>query len=62
MQDQAAQEFVANQAVFGKTLLLGLSLHSYQSSSSGEPIYQVCDAVGLVFDTLYPSRLDRFFA
>ncbi|MBX9431960.1 hypothetical protein ACI2VH_16530 [Ralstonia nicotianae] len=61
MQDQAAKELLAQQAALGRTIRPGLSLHSYVSQVSGETIYQVCDADGVVFDTIYPSRLERFF-
>ncbi|MHA6879182.1 hypothetical protein [Ralstonia pseudosolanacearum] len=62
MQDQAAHEFLAHQAGRGKAIQQGLSLHSYQSQFSGETVYQVCDAVCVVVDTIHPSRLERFFA
>ena len=61
MNDHAAKQFINEQAAAGQTIKAGMSLHSYVSQSSGETIYQVCDAVGLVFDTIIPNRLVRFF-
>ncbi|MHA6846396.1 hypothetical protein [Ralstonia syzygii] len=61
MQDQVAKGLLAQHAAQGRTIRPGLSLHSYVSPFSGETIYQVCDAVGVVLDTIYPSRLERFF-
>lgn len=27
----------------------------------GETIYTVCDAIGVIFSTIYPSHLERFY-
>lgn len=61
MNDQSAKQYIQEQASAGQTIKAGLSLHSYVSQFSGETVYQVCDSIGLVFDTIFTSRLERFF-
>lgn len=61
MIDQSAKQFVREQASRGLILKAGLSLHSYVSQFSGETIYQVCDAIGEIAGSIFPSRLERFF-
>jgi hypothetical protein len=39
----------------------GLSLHTHISQFSGETIYTICDHVGVVFTTIFPARLERFY-
>jgi hypothetical protein len=40
----------------------GFSLDSYVSHSSGETVYRVCDAIGVVFTTIFENdpKLERF--
>jgi len=45
----------------GKNLKDGLSLHTHISQFSGETIYTICDHVGVVFTTIFESRLERFY-
>lgn len=44
-----------------RKLLEGLTLDTYVSPFSGETVYTVCDAVGVVFSTIFPARLERFY-
>jgi len=45
----------------GKQLKTGLTIDTHISYQSGETIYTVCDAVGVVFTTIFESRLAPFF-
>lgn len=44
-----------------KQLKDGLSLHTHISQFTGETIYTICDHVGVVFTTIFPNRLERFY-
>jgi hypothetical protein len=43
-------------------LKAGLYLHTYISQFSGETVYVVYDHIGEVYSTIFPSRLERFYA
>lgn len=45
----------------GKQLKEGLTIDAYVSTQSGETVYTVCDAVGVVYSTIFEGRLERFF-
>jgi len=47
---------------FGKKLKSGLSLDSYIDFRTGETVYTICDNIGLVFSTIFPSKLEKFYA
>jgi hypothetical protein len=44
-----------------KQLKPGLTLDTHVSAQSGETIYTICDAVGVVFTTIFEARLERFY-
>lgn len=46
----------------GKQLKQGLTIDTHVSQQSGETIYTVCDAIGVVFTTILESRLVRFYS
>ena len=46
----------------GKQLKDGLTIDTHVSQQSGETVYTVCDAIGVIFTTIFPSRLERFFS
>lgn len=46
---------------FGKKLKAGLSLDSYIDFRTGETVYTICDNIGLVFSTIFPSQLEQFY-
>lgn len=46
----------------GKQLKPGLTVDTHVSQFSGETIYTVCDAVGVIYTTIFPNRLERFFS
>jgi len=46
----------------GKQLKAGLTVDTWVDFRSGETHYTVCDAIGVVFSTIFPSRLERFYA
>jgi len=46
----------------GKQLKNGLTVDTHVSQQSGETIYTVCDAVGVIYTTIFPLRLERFFS
>ena len=41
-------------------LTLDIQTRSY-GGGIGETFYIVCDSVGLVFETIFPDQLDRFY-
>ena len=41
-------------------LTLDIQTHSYEGGI-GETFYIICDNVGLVFQTIFPDQLDRFY-
>lgn len=48
----------------GKVLKPGITIDSHIPSNGfamGETIYTVCDAIGVIFTTIYPHQLDRFY-
>lgn len=45
----------------GKQLKDGLTVDTHVSQQSGETIYTVCDAIGVIF-TIFESRLVRFYS
>lgn len=47
-----------------KTLKPGITIDTYVPEygfSMGETIYTVCDSVGVIFTTINPAQLDRFY-
>jgi len=46
----------------GKQLKDGLTIDTHVSHQSGETIFTVCDAIGVVFTTIFESRLERFYS
>jgi hypothetical protein len=44
-----------------KQLKPGLSLHIHISQFTGETIYTICDHVGVVYTTIFQSRLEQFY-
>ncbi len=46
----------------GKQLKNGLTIDTHVSFQSGETVYTVCDAIGVIYSTIFPSRLERFYA
>lgn len=47
-----------------KVLKPGLTLDQHTPShgfAMGETIYTICDAVGVIFSTIYPAQLERFY-
>lgn len=51
-----------NNTFNGHQLKADLSVDTHVSQTSGETIYTVCDSIGVVYTTIFPSRLERFFA
>lgn len=45
-----------------RPLIGDFSLDSYVSERSGETVYTICDAIGLVYNTIFPQNLERFYA
>jgi len=46
----------------GKQLKNGLTIDTHVSSQSGETVYTVCDSIGVIYTTIFPSRIERFYA
>lgn len=46
----------------GNKLKDGLTIDTHVDFRSGETIYTVCDAIGVVFTTIFPARLERFYS
>lgn len=47
-----------------KTLKPGLAIDTHVPAygfAMGETIYTVCDAVGVIFTTIYPHQLEQFY-
>ena len=44
-----------------KTIKPGLTIDQH-ISHTGETVYTVCDAIGVIFTTIFPNRLELFFA
>ena len=38
------------------------SLDSYVSDTSGETVYRVCDQIGVVYTSIFLSKIEPFFA
>lgn len=48
-----------------KTLKPGLTIDTHVPAygfAMGETIYTVCDAIGVIFTTIYPNQLEQFYA
>lgn len=45
----------------GRTLLPGLTLDANTIRSSGELVYRICDNVGVLDESIFPHRLDKYF-
>lgn len=50
-----------NNTFNGRQLKADLSIDTHVSAQSGETIYTVCDSIGVVYTTIFESRLARFF-
>jgi hypothetical protein len=46
----------------GRELKPGLTIDTHIVHSSGETMYTVCDQVGRVYDTIFESKLEPYFA
>ena len=47
-----------------KTLKAGITIDTHvppYGFAMGETIYTVCDAIGVIFTTTNPAKLDRFY-
>lgn len=47
-----------------KQLKPGLTIDTHTPAygfAMGETIYTVCDAIGVIFTTIYPSQLEQFY-
>lgn len=55
-------DYVENE-VNDRKMRPGFSLHKHDSHSSGETVLTVCDAIGVVFSTIYEQdpNLEKFY-
>lgn len=55
-------DYVENE-VNGRKMRQGFSLHTHDSHSLGETVLTVCDAIGVVFSTIYEQdpMLEKFY-
>lgn len=45
----------------GRELKAGISIDTHESQFTGETHYTVCDSIGLIFSTIFPTQLECFF-